>query len=316
MKLLSIIMAAILGLTYGQYYFGFIFSQKICLFAGITLIMPSLFKVQLSDIKLAYTHRGVILKSIIVNYTIIPAIALSIGLLTDNFGIAAGIFLLSVLSGGGMVMHWINKSDGDTSVGFIILFINLVFISLSLLMLHTFGIYTASYFDESYIDGPNISNFARAVIILLIIIPFVVSRVVIFIKPLKEFILDKRSYISNISIFLIVFYLFGLQSSQALFELYDFERELIYISFIAIVVFYIAIFLVAKFVYKLDSKQEKAAFWHTITRYITLALVISTFSTGTFGVSMILPIMFAYIIQIPFAVYIDKFVGFKKEELK
>lgn len=215
-----------------------------------------------------------------------------------------------------MVMHWINKSDGDASIGFIILFINLIFISFSLLMLHTFGIYTSDYFDASYIDGPNISNFAKAVIILLIIVPFIVSRIIIFIKPLKEFILSKRNYISNVSIFLIVFYLFALQNSQALFEVYDFEPELIYISFIAVIVFYLAIFLVSKFIYNLDSKQERAAFWHSITRYITLALVISTFSTGTFGVSMILPIMLAYMIQIPFSAYMDKFVQFKKEEAK
>jgi hypothetical protein len=43
-----------------------------------------------------------------------------------------------------------------------------------------------------------------------------------------------------------------------------------------------------------------------VTRYLTLALVISTFSMGTFGVSMLLPIMFGYVVQIPLSVYIDK----------
>ena len=314
MKLTSIILAALLGLLYGSYYYGFIFSSKICLFAGITLIMPSLFNVKLSDIKLAYIHKTIIIKSIVINYVILPSIALIIGLLTDNFGIAAGLFLLSVLSGGGMVMHWIKKSGADTSIGFIILFMNLIFISLSLLMLHAFGIYTSDYFGESYLDEKNMSNFARAVIILLIIVPFIASRVVVFIKPLKNFIEEKRSYISNISIFLIVFYLFGLQNSQLLFEVYDFEPELIYISIAATLLFYVAIFIVSKVVYNLDSLQERAAFWHSITRYITLALVISTFSTGTFGVSMILPIMFAYIVQIPFAAYVEKHLEFKREK--
>ncbi len=306
MQLVIIIFAAVLGLSYGHYTDGFLFSSKICLFAGITLIMPTLFNVRLQDIKLLFEYKGVIAKSLLANYLILPTIALMIGLLTDNFGLAAGLFLLSVLSGGGMVMHWIKKSEADTSIGFIILFINLIFVSLSLLMLHAFGTYTSQYFGESYSNEVHVSNFARAVIILLIIIPFALSRVILYIRPLQNFIVRKRSYISNISIFIIVSYLFGLQNSQLLFELYDFEPELISISIIAVLAFYISIFLISRLLYDLNSKQERAAFWHSITRYITLALVISTFTTNTFGISMILPIMFAYIVQIPFAIYIDK----------
>lgn len=313
MKILYILVAAILGLTYGHFNYGFLFSSKICLFAGITLIMPTLFNVKLGDIVLLYTYKHVMFKGFLINYILLPIIALGIGLLTQNFGIAAGLFLLSVLSGGGMVMHWIKTSNGDTSLGFLLLLLNLIFVSLSLLMLHTFGIYTSEYFGESYLDGPNMSNFAKAVIILLIVIPFLVSRVIIFIKPLKNFIVEKKSYISDISIFLIVFYLFGLQNSQALFEIYDFEPELIYISFGAVALFYLLAYLASVKLYNTDSAQERAAFWHTITRYITLALVISTFSISTFGTSMLLPIMFAYIIQIPFSAKISQY---QHKELK
>ncbi|MEA1982085.1 MAG: hypothetical protein U9N39_00960 [Campylobacterota bacterium] len=316
MKIIYILIAAILGLTYGQYYYGFIFTQDICLFAGITLIMPTLFNVKFSDVTLLYTHKTVMIKGLLINYIILPVIALGIGLLTDNFGIAAGLFLLSVLSGGGMVMHWIKNSGGDTSLGFLLLFINLLFVSFSLLMLHQFGIYTSEYFDESYLDGPNMSNFARAVIVLLIVVPFVLSRVIMYIKLLKNFIVEKKSFISQASMYFIVFYLFGLQNSQTLFEIYDFEPELIYISFFAVVGFYTAVFFVAKFSYNLDSPQEKAAFWHTFTRYITLALVIATFSSSTFGVSMLLPIMLAYLIQIPFSGLIsNQQVKGKKDEV-
>ena len=308
MQLFLILFGATLGLTYGQYYYGFIFSQKICLFAGITLIMPTLFQVKFADIKLFFVYKGVVFKGLLINYILLPLVALGIGLLTDNYGIAAGLFLLSVLSGGGMVMHWIKKSGADTSLGFILLFVNLMFISFSLLMLHQFGIYTSDYFGESYLDGVNMSNFARAALILLIVVPFVMSRFVMLVKPLQNFITDKRSYISKASIFVIVFYLFGLQSSQQLFEVYDFEPELISVSVVAVIAFYVAIFILSKLIYNLNSPQERAAFWHSVTRYITLALVISTFSVASFGVSMLLPIMFAYIVQIPFAVGIDKYV--------
>jgi hypothetical protein len=310
MQIVLILFGALLGLIYGAFTDGFIFSSNICLFAGLTLIMPTLFNVKLQDIKLVFQYKTVIIKSVLTNFILLPFMALIIGLLTQNFGVAAGLFLLSVLSGGGMVMNWIKKSGADTSIGFILLFINLIFISLSLLMLHIFGIYTAEYFGESYSDERNLENFARAVIELLIIIPFVASRVVIYIEPLKNFINEKRSYISNISLFIILFYLFGLQKSQLIFELYDFEPELIPISIIAVVVFYLSSYFVSKFIYNLESPQERAAFWYSVTRYITLALVLSTFSINTFGISIILPIMFAYIVQIPFAILIDtKVVG-------
>ena len=306
MQLVLIILGAVLGLTYGSYNFGFVFSSNICLFAGLTLIMPSLFKVKFSDVNLLWPYRIVIIKSLFLNYLLLPTFAVGIGLLTQDFGIAAGVFLLSVLSGGGMVMHWIKKSGADTSLGFLLLFINLLFVSLSLLMLHTFGIYTSEYFGETYMDGTNVSNFAEVVLVLLIVIPFVTSRIVLFVKPVVSLIEKYRSYISSASIFIIVFYLFGLQSSQNLFDLYDFEPELFYISFIAVFVFYLLTLVASKLIFDLDSVYERAAFWHSVTRYITLALIISTFTTNTFGVSMLLPIMIAYVVQIPFAILVDK----------
>ena len=301
-----VILGALLGFLYGANTDGFIFSSDICLFAGITLIMPSLFKFELAHVKLVWEHKTVLMKGFFVNYLILPFFALVIGFLTHDFGITSGLFLIAVLSGGGMVMYWIKKSGADTSFGFLLLFINLLFISLSLLMLHLFAMYSASYFGVTYDANISISRFSRAVIELLIIIPFIASRVIRYITPLLTLIQNYRNYISQISIFIILFYLFGLQNSQLLVEIYDFEPELFYISFIAVFGFYTLTFFVSKWIYNLDSPQERAAFWHSVTRYLTLALVISTFSANTFGISMLLPIMFAYVVQIPLAVYINK----------
>jgi len=158
----------------------------------------------------------------------------------------------------------------------------------------------------SYDRQVGISKFATTVIELLIIVPLVTSRAVICTKPVLDFIEKYRKYISHISIFIILFYLFGLQNSQRLVDVYDFEPELFYIAFISVMAFYLLTFIVSSLIYNLDSPQERAAFWHSITRYLTLALVISTFSLNTFGVSMLLPIMFAYLIQIPMSVVISK----------
>ncbi len=301
-----VIVGAVLGFMYGSYTNGFIFSSKICLFAGITLIVPSLFNFELAHVKLIWAHKTVLIKGFLVNYLLLPVFALIIGLVTNDFGITAGLFLISVLSGGGMVMHWVKKSNADTSFGFLLLFINLLFVSFSLLLLHLFATYSAGYFGVTYDEKISISRFATAVIELLIVIPFLVSRVVRFVKPLLAFIETYRPYISHISIFLILFYLFGLQNAQLLVEIYDFEPELFLSSFIAVVAFYLLTLGASKLIYELNSPQERAAFWHSVTRYLTLALVISTFSVSTFGISMLLPIMFAYVVQIPLSVVINK----------
>lgn len=299
-----VIVAALLGFLYGANSDGFIFSSKICLFAGLTLIMPSLFKFELNQIPLVWEHKAVLLKGLLVNFILLPVIAMGVGFATGDFGITAGLFLIAVLSGGGMVMHWIKTSKGDTSFGFLLLFINLLLISLSLLMLNLFASYFAAYFDASYSSDVGISRFATAVIVLLIVIPFLASRVVRMIKPLLNAIQSYQKYISQISIFIIIFYLFALQNSQMLVDVYDFEPELFLIAFGAVVVFYALVFAVSKLIYNLENPQERAAFWYSLTRYLTLALVIATFSIRSLGVSMLLPIMFAYMVQIPLSVYI------------
>lgn len=311
MQLIFIVLiGALLGFMYGNYTDGFIFSKNICLFAGITLIMPSLFKFKLSDIQLIWTHKLVLLKGFILNYILLPLMAIVIGFMSNDFGIVSGLLLIALFSGGGMVMHWIKRSGGDTSFGFLLLFINLLFVSLSLLMLHIFATYSAGYFGVTYDSEISLSRFSEAVIMLLIVIPFLASRVVILVKPLVELIEKYKKYISHISIFIILFYLFGLQNSQLLVDVYDFEPELIPISFVAVAAFYIFTYYISRWIFDLNSTYERAAFWHSITRYLTLALVISTFSVNTFGVSMLIPIMFAYVVQIPMAVYInDKVFG-------
>ena len=301
-----VILGALLGFTYGFYTDGFQFSSKICLFAGLTLIMPSLFKFELTHVPLVWEHKRVLFKGILVNYILLPIVAMGIGLATGDFGVAVGLFLIAVLSGGGMVMHWIKHSKGDTSFGFLLLFINLLLISVSLLMLHAFAGFIAPYFDARYNNAVGVSQFATAVIVLLIVIPFIASRVIRRIKPLLKGIQTYQKHISQVSIFIILFYLFGLQNSQTLVDVYDFEPELFLISFVAVLIFYAIVFGISKFIYNLDNVQERAAFWHSITRYLTLALVIATFSVSSFGISMLLPIMFAYIVQIPLSVYIAR----------
>ena len=57
--IIVVIIGTILGFAYGSYTDGFIFSTNICLFAGLTLIMPSLFNFKMKDIKLIWEYKKV-----------------------------------------------------------------------------------------------------------------------------------------------------------------------------------------------------------------------------------------------------------------
>lgn len=303
MQIIIVILAIISGLTYNYYFPGFHFSVKLCLFAGLTLIMPSLLLIQLHELKVVLHHKQFIAKNILLNYTLIPLLAMVIGLSTGDFGIAAGLFLLSVLAGGGMVMQWISQSKSNLHLGIIFIVIYISLYAFSFILFKLFGYYVFPFFEEN----PSVHELKGAIpiryaLVTLLIIPFVTSRILLlkyfsFIPPLFR---KYKVYISNISIFVIIFYLFGLKSSHLLFEI----APLYFVkSFSATLIFYVAIYILGMKIYDMDNPQERTAFLFLITRYITIALAVSAFSIQTYGPTFILPIMMAYFIQISMASY-------------
>ena len=95
----------------------------------------------------------------------------------------------------------------------------------------------------------------------------------------------------------IVFYLFSLSTSQLLFQvsLLDFGKAVG-----ATLLFYAAAVTLATILTE-QSETGKAIYWHIVTRYVTLALILAVFSVDALGASFILPIMIAYFIQIGFS---------------
>jgi predicted Na+-dependent transporter len=130
---------------------------------------------------------------------------------------------------------------------------------------------------------------------ILIVVPFIVSRLVLkFVPPLVYVVAKHQPNISKITMFGIVFYLFSLKTSQLLFQVS--ATDLLKAS-IATAAFYAVTFAAA--IYLTDrTPTGKAVFWHIATRYITLALILAVFNVGTFGPTFILPVMIAYFIQI------------------
>jgi len=309
MKQIALIVSAmVLGLGVGKLTGGFTFSSAVCLVAGIFLVTPSLFKFNIADIALIKTNLPSIAKNLWVNYLLLTAVALGIGYLSQDLGIAAALFLLALLPGGGMVMMWIKQSGANVKLGFIIFMLNLALLLPVTLIFGQFENFAGGWFPApdltSVADiaaGKNIKPFAPFMI--LIVIPFIISRIVLnFLPNLVAFTGKHQPLISKVTMWGIVFYLFSLSTSQLLFqvEIVDLVKAIV-----ATGAFYAAVIAVAIFTTDL-TPNGKAVFWHIATRYITLALILAVFSVGTYGATFILPVMIAYFIQIGSAGFLAK----------
>ena len=298
----------ILGLGTGYLTGGFAFSSAVCLVAGIFLVTPSLFKFNIADLGLIKTNLPSVIKNLWINYLLLTVVALGIGYLSRDIGIAAALFLLALLPGGGMVMMWIKKSNANVKLGFILFMLNLLLILPVTLAFGQFENFAGGWFpapDLGSVAGMASESSVKPMgpFIILIAIPFLLSRLVLQFTPsLVEFTAKHQPTISKATMFGIVFYLFSLSTSQLLFQvgILDLVK-----AFVATAAFYAVVIGVA--IYATDlSPNGKSVFWHIATRYITLALILAVFTVDTFGATFILPIMIAYFIQIGSAGFLAK----------
>jgi hypothetical protein len=309
MKQIILVVAAMaLGLAFGYFTGGSKFSPAVCLAAGMFLVVPSLFGFKLADMVTIKNHLPSVLKNLWVNYLVLTSVALGIGYLSQDVGIAAALFLLALLPGGGMVMMWIKQSGAHVKLGFMLFMLNLALLLPVTLIFGEFQTFTEGWFPApdlslvaNSVAGPDIKPFAPFMI--LIVIPFIVSRLILaFVPGLVSLTNQHQQVISKATMFGIVFYLFSLTTSQLLFQvsLVDLVKAIA-----ATGVFYgVAVALATYLTEKSDT--GKAVYWHIATRYITLALILAVFSVDTLGASFILPIMIAYFIQIGSAGFLSK----------
>ena len=292
-----------MGLAFGSISGGTQFSPAVCFAAGMFLVVPSLFGFKLADVGIIRHHIPSVLKNLWINYLLLALIALGIGYISQDVGIAAALLLLALLPGGGMVMMWIKQSGAHIKLGFIIFMLNLSLLLPVTLVFGEFQTLTREWFpapDLSLVGGSpvgrNIPPFAPFMI--LIVFPFIVSRLILAFAPkLVQWTNKHQQLISKATMFGIVFYLFSLSTSQLLFQvsLLDFGKAVG-----ATLLFYAAAVTVATLLTE-KSETGKAIYWHIVTRYVTLALILAVFSVDALGASFILPIMIAYFIQIGFS---------------
>ncbi|MDQ7069991.1 MAG: hypothetical protein Q9M48_04485 [Rhodobacterales bacterium] len=309
MQQIALITVAIaLGLGVGNFTGGFAFSSAVCLAAGVFLVTPSLFKFHLADFKMIPANLPSIGKNLWINYLLLTSVALLIGWASQDLGIAAALFLLALLPGGGMVMMWIKVSQANVKLGFIIFMLNLALLLPVTLIFGQFHGIADGFFphvDLSHVQGMSAGNEIKPMgpFMILIVIPFLISRIVLkFLPSVVVFTGKHQQFISKATMFAIVFYLFSLSTSQLLFQV---SGVALLKAVVATFAFY-AVTIGAAFFLTDRSPTGKAVFWHIATRYITLALILAVFSVDIYGATFILPVMIAYFIQIGLAGIISK----------
>lgn len=299
-QIILVVSAIVLGLGFGAVTGGLEFSSAVCLIAGIFLVTPSLFKFQLADLAMIPKQAPAIWRNLWINYGLIAGTALIIGFFSRDIGIAGALLLLALLPGGGMVMMWIRTSGANVKLGFIIFMLNLALLLPVTLIFAAFFPIAQGWFpvpDLTAADGLSTGRqiMPFAPFMILIVIPFVLSRVIRAGLPaLIGWTETYQQLISKATMFGIVFYLFSLKSSQLLFAVSLMD---LLVAVIATGAFYAVAFLAAEFLTP-KSPEGRAVYWHVATRYITLALILAVFSIDTYGATFILPVMLAYFIQI------------------
>lgn len=123
-----IVFAILAGLLLVKFTGGYDFNPLFCLLAAFLMIYPSLVPLDFDKIKEISRHKKLILISIIINFLILPLFAIFVGwiFLSDNPFLWAGLVLLSITPGGGMVTTWAYKSKADMPLTVGLVFANLL----------------------------------------------------------------------------------------------------------------------------------------------------------------------------------------------
>jgi len=111
--------------------------------------------------------------------------------------------------------------------------------------------------------------------IALILIPFIVSRIILFFFSTKQFIFKIAPKLSKLSAFILITYIFSLNYVRWLFTV---EASTLIKVFVWVILFYIALYLVIYLtlkIFKFEKDIEKAIFWNSYTRFLTLSLILS-----------------------------------------
>ena len=146
--------------------------------------------------------------------------------------------------------------------------------------------------------------------VVLILIPFIFSRLMLlFIKEkYKQNIFKYVNLFNKISVFVLIVYIFSLSYVRKLF---DIDILIVEKSIIAIILFYVLLFVINQLIikfFKLKEDIDKSLFWNSFSKFITLTLVFSVLYAISWKTPwiIIIPIL-AYFVQIILSILISMY---------
>ncbi len=310
-------LAIVLGLIINYFTWGLLFSSILCVFAGIFMIMPSLLDFETKDFLKIRKHQKLLRINLFANVLITPLIAWGVGsLFFQDIWLTITLIMLSLLSWWGLVFAWIKKTNGNNSLWFQFFMLNLLVFTVIFFIATPFVQQIGMLQSVALtcdLSGPvscgiwwNISPISA--IVVLVIFPFLLSRIVLWNQKITALAKKYSKYLSQIGTFVIIGYIFSLQQIHAIFEI---DILLVTKIFVATLIFYLLIFIYNLIIYHRflpKTPESKSLFWMTTSRFITLGLVLSFIYTQYFGTTIMLIFVSAYFIQILLSQLVSRYL--------
>jgi ACR3 family arsenite efflux pump ArsB len=303
-----------IGINYITWWLPF--STLLCVFAGIFIMMPAFLNIEYRDITWLKNKKKIIIKSLISNGILLPAIAILIGIVVfhNNISLLFGIIFLSLISGGGLMMSWIHKTKWDSKTGLRLFILNMiVFIGMFFIfeyIVQHIGINLVQWLSCSSQTLSCIGNMSISPIngiLILIIAPFLISRWIRIFTKTSERIKKYIGIIWQIATFIIISYIFALEHMHSIFQT---PMQTIILATAWLLLFYTIVIWINYLlrIRKQINKENIAWFRMGISRFITMWFVFSFLYTQTFGSDFMVIFILAYLIQIPVSLLTTKYI--------
>jgi hypothetical protein len=310
------------------------FNTMLCFFAGIFLIMPPLLNFKVKDFLLLKDFKAVLLLDIVLNFVIIPFLFFYIWyLFLWDTSATYALLLLWFLPWWWMLFSWIQKTWWNIKFSFPIFFLNILIFSSIFFQLNVFleqkweeisnrnieNIFInkneeACFLDTLTYGKVNCGLWSSmkvnpiSIIIVLIIVPFILSRIILISEKFTNLIKPKIKIISQIATFTIITYIFSLKSMNVIFDTSYFTIfKFLWIILLIYVVVYTMIYTIS-FSKLIDKEINIALFWNSATRFITLWLILSFIYKDLFWVDFLLIMSLWYIVQISLSYIFAKII--------
>ncbi len=362
-------LAIIIWLVINYFYWWFEFNPLLCFLWWLFLVMPSLLKFKLSDLKILFDkkYRLNVLLNFIFWFIIIPSIFFFVWYLFFwNSAISYAMMFLWLLPWWWMLFNLINKNWWDIKIWASLFIFNLILFVIIFFPLNHFLSYSREKIknttNENQISNnvnnldflnklneknekkhcliadiwkdikDNVSNWwacpiekttlvkcnmwdfsinPMAIIVVLVIIPFLISRIILFSsQKITNFLIPKISIISQIALFFIILYIFTLKDINPIFSV---ELTKLFLIFIWLFVSYFIVYLILYFVFFklnkwINNDIKVSLFLNLWVRFLTMWLVFSFIYIEAFWIDFILVIAISYLVQPIFTIIFSNFI--------